>query len=225
MVEQPARPTWGEGPPSPPRRASLADSGRRRLGARTMEPSSSENEIIVPSWMKAAERRLAEAEGTSAPAAVSPLGSPEGKGRRGFFEAEDEGSSFGDAGGPSEGDIEAEFEAVKRLIEEEAHRQPRRSEDGRTREVAEAARKRSKVGSAAAFLTDFDRAEPAAAKELYPNYSHEVRLRDDPPSETASVWSDRSSHAWAALVNTGSRTRATSLARQEHTLRRSQSSL
>ena len=42
-------------PSSPVRRQSLADSGRRRLGGRSLEPSASAPEIIKPSWMQAAE--------------------------------------------------------------------------------------------------------------------------------------------------------------------------
>ncbi|KAH8047285.1 hypothetical protein JL720_16134 [Aureococcus anophagefferens] len=78
----------------------------------------------------------------------------------------------------------------------------------------------------ASFLTDFDR---PPSRELYPNYNHEVRRKEDEsaPDSRGSVFSDKSSRAWAALVNPGARRsiREQNLARQEANLRRSRSLL
>ena len=204
-------------PSSPVRRQSLADSGRRRLGGRSLEPSASEPAIIKPSWMQAAELRLAGGDPAPPPPPPPPLqASP---GRRCDYE-----SDGGETATLDERDIEAEFEAVTRLLEQETRRVDRRTDDGLTREVADAAAKRKQLQTS--FLTDFDR---PPSRELYPNYNHEVRRKEDEsaPDSRGSVFSDKSSRAWAALVNPGARRsiREQNLARQEANLRRSRSLL
>lgn len=72
----PRAPDCGPSSPLRARGSRFADSGRRRLGgdasgagggASSLGQSASENELVVPSWMKAAERRLAEADGSAPP--------------------------------------------------------------------------------------------------------------------------------------------------------------
>ena len=113
--------------------------------------------------------------------------------------------------------LEAEFESVKKLVEEANRKEPARG-DGLALEVAEAARKRSKLAGSTAFLTDFDRRDED--KDLYPNYSRECRMRDAP--EDASD-TNAKSHAWSALVNKTSRARASTFDRKERQLRRTAS--
>lgn len=106
-------------------------------------------------------------------------------------------------------DLEAEFEAVKRLVEDAAAA-ARPGADGLARSAAveDAARKRTKTE--ASFLTDVDVPD---ARDRYPNYAAERRrtseaVADAAPLDGGALYSSDESAAWSALVNNGTRSRA-----------------